>query len=372
MVLGNTVTALGTLRALRPLRKEKVRIYLGSTSRADNIAWHSNIPDRKILFGEGLIEGLLRLGKSLSEPAPLLLTRDDEVVEVSRHREALAPYFRFLLPPDEIVTMLMAKGDFTRFALEKGLSIPATEFVANPDELSRIPGKLGFPFILKPYLQHAIRIDDAGALREAINELEPRHYESMIAQEYIDGGDDQLYFAFLLFDRSGRLVHRMMGRKLRQWPVSYGTTSLAVTVSDDRLLQEMDTFSALCPVAGYLSLEYKYDSARDRFVIMEPTIGRFNQQIALSAASGVNFPMALVSLLNGEEVRLLPQQDKVHWIYESNDLLSYWKNGTPYGYLENFLKSGTSVLASLSDPGPVFYECWDLGRKRLRKILKHD
>ncbi|MCB0676732.1 MAG: hypothetical protein KDC30_08595, partial [Saprospiraceae bacterium] len=96
VVLGKTVTALGTLRALKPLRREGYRIVLATTDTTENIALHSNIPDRKVVFSDGLVTGLLDLAAEFSGKPALLFTRDADIVEVSEQRELLEPHYRFL------------------------------------------------------------------------------------------------------------------------------------------------------------------------------------------------------------------------------------------------------------------------------------
>jgi predicted ATP-grasp superfamily ATP-dependent carboligase len=371
IVLGNTVTALGTLRACVPLKKEGYEIWLVSTSRNDNVAIRSNIPDRKIVLSNGLVQGLLDLAKPLEANPILLFTRDDEVVEISKEQEKLKHYYRFLLPDHSLVEMLMEKVKFSEFAEINGLPIPRTEYVYDESSLLTIESRIAFPIIIKPYLMHAIKVGDANALRVLAEKLRPVNFRSMVAQEYIEGADDQLYFCFLLFNGNGEIVRSMYARKLRQWPVSYGTTSLAVTTENPKLAEAVELFSKTVKVRGFCSIEFKYDSRNDRFLIMEPTIGRFNQQIALTIASGVNFPLAVVRLLSGERVESTKQKNGVLWIYESNDFFSFMKTGRSHGYITNFFKPHVSVLFSANDLSPLMYEIADMFRKKMKKILRH-
>ena len=372
VVLGNTVTALSTLRSLRPLKKEGYKIISASTSRKDNIAYHSNISDQKIIFNNGLTEGLLTLAKKNTGSRPLLLfTRDDEVVEISKNRELIEPCYRFILPENPVVETLMEKSKFTEFAVSNELTIPQTIFINNEPALKNASRVLAYPFIVKPYLMHAARIDNEDELHRLIKKLEPVHYHAMIAQKYIEGSDDQLYFCFALIDQHGKMVHKMMARKLRQWTVSDGTTSLCVTVENDDLMREVEKTIGLIDMVGFFSIEFKYDQNTGRYYIMEPTIGRFNQQVALTMASSVNFPMAMVRLLEEKKIEITPQKNGIYWIYESNDLFSYFNSDTDYGYLKNFFKPSVKVLCSANDPMPVMYEVASLGKKKINKIVRN-
>ena len=370
IVLGWTVTALSTLRAVKPLKKLGYEIILASGSRSNNIALHSNVSDRKLVFEDGLVKGLLNIGPSFSSKPVLLLTDDYDVVEISHRRKEMEQYYHFLLPDHETVRMLMEKGHFTKFAREKDLAIPETIFIRSEDELRRAKEQIPFPFIVKPYLMHAVKIDNRMQLDKLIDRLDSTHYQSAIVQRYIPGEDDNLFFVFLVFDELGNLIHRMIARKLRQWPISYGTTSLAKTVENGKLWRETEKFIEAVDMVGYCSIEYKYDQRGDRFYIMEPTIGRFNQQIALSERSGMNIPLAMIKIIGGESIPARAQENDVYWIFESNDLLSFLKSKTNYGYLKNFLQPSATVLLDWSDFRPLLYELWTLAGKRVRKILR--
>ena len=313
----------------------------------------------------------MELGRKFAEKPILLFTRDDEVVEISTNREQLKQYYRFLLPDDHIVQMLMEKVKFAQYADTKKLLIPKTELINDISGLLTIDSRIPFPIIIKPYLMHSIKVDDQTGVIKLSQKLGPINYQSMVAQEYIEGNDDQLYFCFLLYDKEGKLVRSMYARKLRQWPVSYGTTSLAITVEDPRLAHAVEQFTTAIDMRGFCSIEFKYDASKDRFLIMEPTVGRFNQQIALTVASGVNFPAAMVDLLSGNTLENQKQVNGILWIYESNDLLSFLKSKRKYGYFNNFFKRHVSVLFDSKDPAPAWWEIKDLAKKKFKKIFRH-
>ena len=371
MVLGKSVTALSTLRALKPLKGQGYRLYSVATGNTENFPFQSRIPDRKILMQDGLTEGLLAIAADFDSKPILLFTADEDVVETSRNRSRLEPFYDFMLPDAEMVDLLMEKGKFDAFAARHQLSVPNTVHVHSEEELKKLPGRLRFPIILKPYLLHAIRIDEAAQLDALPKELDTVHYRSMIAQEFIEGGDDNLYFCFLLFNQQGDIVHSLTARKLRQWPVSYGTTSLAKTVENNALWKEVKKFAQAIRGLGYCSVEYKFDPKSKRFYIMEPTVGRFNQQVSLSVAAGVNFPLAYVRMLDGGAVQEKPQRSGIYWIFESNDFFACLRSGKRYGYLKNFLRPHIRVLFSWTDPMPFLFEIFSLGRKKLRKWKFH-
>lgn len=374
IVLGFSITALGTLRGLKNLKSQGFSIILLGIRDGHKIALKSNIPDEKyIVDADSIVDALLIEKKKFRGRPALLFTQDDQIVDISWRQDELKDHYSFLLPDSSQIDLLMEKTQFTSFALNNDLKIPETTFINNSAQLSEAAEVTGFPLIIKPYLKHALKAHNQNDLKEIISNLKPVNYKSCIAQKFIPGKDDNLFFCFLLFDSTSNLVCHMLAQKLRQWPISHGTTSLARTVSNERIMKHVERFFKCFQIKGFCSIEFKYDADTDDFYIMEPTIGRFNQQVALTYGCGVNFPVIFSLTLLGLEPDAIPEQrNDVYWIYESNDWFSYRKSpGNNYGYLRNYRRNHVNVLMSGSDPGPVFYEISSLFKKKLKKIFAY-
>jgi len=373
MVLGFSVTALGTLRSLRKLKKSGYSIYLVGVRDSHTIALSSNIPHRKIVLEPpSLYEGLLSIGEEFASKPVILFTQDDQVVELSGKQKQLSAFYSFLLPDAPLVELLMEKGRFSEFAANNQLAIPRTQFVKTAQGLREAGDQMGFPLIIKPYLLHAEKANNPEELAAIADQLNDLHYRSCIVQEYIEGEDDNLYFCFLLFNQDSELVSSMVAQKLRQWPIAHGTTSLARTVENEAIRKEVAAFCSSVQLKGFVSIEYKYDQKNQRYLIMEPTVGRFNQQVALTKACGINFPERLVRLLYGEPFEAEKKQtNDVYWIYESNDWFSF-HNSRPrkYAYLRNFFRPHENVLFDPADPLPLFHELRELAGKKFRKLTR--
>ncbi|MCU0224962.1 MAG: hypothetical protein MUF27_13035 [Acidobacteria bacterium] len=95
--------------------------------------------------------------------APLLLTKDEPVLWVSRHREALTAHFLVNLPDDETVRLLMNKRQFLERAQREGWPMPRTVLAGSLEELEQRAPEIPFPCILKPQLKNE-RFRGLGAL----------------------------------------------------------------------------------------------------------------------------------------------------------------------------------------------------------------
>ena len=217
MVLGFSVTALGTLRSLRKLKKSGYKIYLAGVRDGHTIALSSNIPHRKIVLeASSLYEGLLSIGEEFSSKPVLLFTQDDQVVELSDKQKKLAAFYSFLLPEAPLVELLMEKGQFSEFAANNQLAIPRTQFVKTAQDLRKAGDRMDFPLIIKPYLLHAEKANNPEELAAIADQLKDIHYRSCIVQEYIEGEDDNLYFCFLLFNQDSELLSSMVDRTAKE------------------------------------------------------------------------------------------------------------------------------------------------------------
>ena len=68
------------------------------------------------LRSEDVVDALLRLGPQLDDRAALIPCTDLTVLQISEHRERLAPWFHIALPDHAVVEMLMDKVAFLRHA----------------------------------------------------------------------------------------------------------------------------------------------------------------------------------------------------------------------------------------------------------------
>jgi predicted ATP-grasp superfamily ATP-dependent carboligase len=362
IVPGFSATALSTLRCLVQLKGEGARIFSVGEKHELSPAAYSRIPHRRLICPEGELASFLLAWRS-SFPAGrnplLLLTGDKQVVEISGQRRELESCYEFLLPENPAIGVLMEKTQFYLWASTHGWAVPRTEIIPDAATLRSVEKRIPFPLLIKPYLMHSRRVDNASSLEAFAACLEPVNYHALVVQEWIPGGDDQLYFCYLLFDRSGDLTGTFLGRKLRQYPLFSGSTSLAVSVDDpESLVAKSTALMQSLDMRGFCSVEYKRDARNGNYVIMEPTVGRFNLQVALPWAAGVNFPVALTRILARQTPVCAPWKRGIHWIYETNDLRSFFQGDRKYGYARFFLRPHIGVLYALADPWPLWYEIW--------------
>ncbi len=356
IIPGFSATSLGTARCLQGTGCRIVSVGVPDKATKAPFA-HSRIAARRILLQNDLdlVETLLKLRETFDDQPVLLLTSDRHVLEVSEAGETLSRIYRHSVPPPSVVRPLIDKVAFLERAKEMGILVPRSVVVQEQAKAGEIARRLSFPLVVKPYLRHAQRVDAEKDLTEYLESLEPENWSSVLAQEWIPGGDDQIFCCFAVLDEQSRTLGAFTLQKIRQWRPRSGTTSLCRSVVDPEVREEGIRILEGLSVTGFGSVEFKRHSEDGRLYLMEPTVGRFNQQIALARAAGVNLPAMLVAHLLGRTTPPIEERPGATWIHELNDFLSSRDSRQTIqgGYLRSLLTADARVLWTISDPGPA-------------------
>lgn len=314
------------------------------------------------------IEGLVNLGKQFAQKAVLFPSTDMCVLRISRHREALAPYYHIALPKPEVVEKLMNKLGFLEYALQEKLPIPKTFLLRNRAEAEQAANELNFPCILKPPMKtatwekhttiKAYKLASAGEFLKMYDQC-CGWADILIAQEWIPGPDSNLYSCNCYFDANAEPLVTFTARKLRQWPPETGSTSLGEECRNDVVLNAALQLFKKENWHGLGYLEMKRDARTGAHYIIEPNIGRPTGRSALAEACGVE----LLSTMYCDQVGLpLPENRTqkyagVKWICLLEDLRSahvYWRRGdlTLKEWWQSLRGKKTYADFSWSDPMP--------------------
>jgi D-aspartate ligase len=373
VIPGFSITSLSTARCLA--NSHFGIISIGSKAIASGIPMYfSNIPEKKVLISpqQNIVQALLEIRSDFNEPPVLLLTADRDVLQVSEDRSLIDRHYKFLLPPKDLVSGLTDKSKFVEIAQERGFKVPRTIRIRGPEEMARVRRELPFPFMLKPYLLHSRRINDEVELKSYSKTFSPINWSSVIAQEWIPGDDSTIHCCFVYFSRDSEPIAYLTLQKIRQWQPQHGTTSLCRTVGNSHILRETIRIFQTLGLVGYGQIEYKYHREQEAYYIMEPTVGRFNLQIAITQAAGVNIPLIAAQYLEEGKITQCRQRDNVWWIHERDDYLSqrHPLQTNRGGYWKHLLKADTHALFSWRDPLPFVMLFWSTLKRAIERGTK--
>lgn len=351
---------------------------------------------RSQTVGDGLILTLEALGPDVANTADrravLVPCTDASVLAISRARDRLAAWYHVVLPPPDVVETLIDKLRFHAYAESAGLPVPRTCLLGSRAEAEAAARALRYPAILKPPLKTAawqagtkakvFRLTGAADLLACYDRC--RHWsDALMAQEWIEGTDADLYSYNGYFDAASRPLAGFVARKLRQWPPETGTSCLGEEVRNDAVL---DAAIRLFQGVGYRGLGYvelKRDARTGAHVIIEPNIGRPTGRSAIAEAGGV----ALLYTMYCDVLGLPLPPDRaqrytgVKWLHFRRDVQSawhYWRRGelSLAEWRRSWRGPKAHALYDPADPEPFWADLWQAGRalagRNGRRGMVHD
>ncbi len=331
------------LQAARILAARRVPV-IGVTNRPNYYACRTKVCE-KILFtdtgGEGLIATLIAVGQRWREKAVLFPCHDKSVLVISEHRAKLEPWYHVILPDHDVVELMTDKVRFYKHAQKHGFPIPKTFLLYSRQDAEQAAPKLSYPCALKPpwrphrwtmhTKQKAFKIANP---RELLAYYDHYHHwtDVLIAQDWIEGPESNLYSCNGYFDHSGKPVATFVARKLRQWPPLTGQSCLGEECRNDKVLEETIRLFQSVKYRGLAYLEMKRDERSGEHFIVEPNVGRPTGRSAIAEAGGVDLLYSMYCDALGWPLPPKRQQtyQGVKWIHLLRDLQAafhQWKNG---------------------------------------------
>lgn len=272
------------------------------------------------------------------EPPVLFYQGDDDLLFVSRHRDALATRFRFVLPAADLVEDAVDKVRFASLAERAGLSVPRTLVLHRGEPPSSAAASWRwFPAVLKPANRFgwfgspltsqlaadggkAIRVEDRAALDRCLPVLQ-KHHTDFLLQEAVEGGEERIvsYHAYVRGD--GEVAGEFTGRKVRTFPRTYGlSTHVEITSDEEVRLLGRRVLEQLRFTGGVVKLDFKRDARSGRVLLLEVN-PRFTLWNHPGALAGVDLPLLVYEDLTGGPRRVAgPARAGVRWMTVRGDL----------------------------------------------------
>ncbi len=330
-----------------------------------------------MLSGPGFVDALIALRARFEADPVLILTQEASVETVSSDYARVAAHYRIAMSDDAIMRVLMDKARFQDAAERLGFPVPRAVHIVGPADLAASEG-LAFPCVLKPVVKteryqrlfkKAYKIESLVRLRELVTEIDGA--AELIVQEWIEGGDDAIFFCLQYRDAPDRAVARFTGRKLRSWPPQTGGTASCMPAPEHaaELERLTDAFFTAVGFVGMGSMEYKRDARTGRFVMIEPTVGRSDFQEEVATLNGVNIPNAAYCSAVGQPVPPpCPPARPVGWTVSPIDRWSAeMQPGTQRGFPDGVRPR--DAVWRLDDPMPWCYTALDRLGSRLSKLF---
>lgn len=255
--------------------------------------------DRAEAVAEALVELGDTLCRHLGRRVPLMYGSDDALAVLYAHRERLARYFLFLINDPHVASGLITKDRFQALAEAYGLPVPrglrwgaAGEGVAAADGAVLVKPRDKSDWHHTALCQRLFGGDAKALIFEsgkaaASHPDVARFHGSLTFQEYIPGGDGDLWSFHGFADERGEVLASFIGRKIRTYPTLTGESAFIELARDDALDALGREIARRCPLKGVFKMDFKRDPASGRWYLLEVN-ARYNLWHHLAAANGLN------------------------------------------------------------------------------------
>jgi predicted ATP-grasp superfamily ATP-dependent carboligase len=295
-----------TLAAVRALGRRGVRVTVGESTRLAPAFFSRYCASRvltpsPVLDPGGYLDFLVDyLGRN---PHDVLLPMEEEtLLLLARNRERLEPLVRLPVAGAACLTAVRDKLKAIRRAEALGIPVPMTFEVKSVEEGAALSGKLPYPVVVKPRIgsgSAGVRyVEDACALARALREAFGRG-DAPLIQERLPRAGPGLGASFLL-DPGGGLRAAFVHRRLREYPVEGGPSTLRESFVHDRVRDDGLRLLRDFGFTGPAMVEFKIDARDGRAKLLEVN-PRFWGSLALAVDSGVNFPFLCVLMALGRD-----------------------------------------------------------------------
>ena len=315
---------------------------------------------------DGDAEVVLRVLRELPGRPILFPERDESVQLVLDRWDDVRELADLPLPDDADVVHRLRRKDLLRAEAERaGVPLPATIAPASEDEIRR--AELRPPYLVKPVtgqefaytfgakLWYADTPEEAAA---AWRRARDAGFETVV-QELIPGSQEKIYSLFTYIGREGEPLANVVGRKLRQGPLRFGTSAIFVVDFDERVLELGLRLLGAAGYRGFAQVELAHDARDDTFRLLE-----VNTRMPMWAGVAMSrwFDLARIAyddLCGRPAPAPRTFRDEVAWIYLAKDAwvgaqMMRRRELGPVGWLRPYLrrKKVRSVL-SADDPLPA-------------------
>jgi len=353
-----------SLAAVRALGRKGIGVTVGESTRLNTAAF-SRYCNRKIVypspfFMQSRFVDFMRT-ELLRHSYQMLLPMEEETLEImARYHSDISRLTYFPSVTLERLLFAQSKDKILRLAEKQGIPIPKTWYIEALSRLDEVRDSLPYPVIIKPRKSSgAVGIacpETPGDLKRQYLSVHKR-FPFPIIQELIPR-EGPGYGASFLMDEQGRVKASFVHKRLREYPVTGGASTLRESVRHDDIRDMAFSILKALDWFGVAMVEFKLDPRDGTPKLMEVN-PRFWGSLSLAIESGVNFPYLLYRMSRGENFKPVDRYQigkRCRWLLPG-DMLHFIHNPDRMhlqpGFF-NFRDKNTAYdILSTSDPLPV-------------------
>jgi predicted ATP-grasp superfamily ATP-dependent carboligase len=290
-----------SLAVVRSLGRRGISVTAGEDN-GNAVAFYSRYCKRSVIYPsptrtpELFVEWLLDHVRKHRYTA-LMPTNEQTLTPIAQHLADFTQYTAVPIPDFETYMAARDKSRTMRIAAEHGIPCPRTYAVNGPGSLDALERSLDFPIVVKPR-------EGAGsngiAYVKRRDEFKPsylridRQYPRPLIQEFIPPGG-ATYGVSALLNRDSEPVAVFVHRRLREYPLSGGPSTLRESVCEPELAALGVRMLKILKWYGVAMVEFKIDPRDQQPKLMEVN-PKFWGSVELAIHAGVDFPYLLYQL----------------------------------------------------------------------------
>ena len=238
-------------------------------------------------------------------PQRMLLPMEDDTIRLAaRHRERLGRLTYLPVVAAPILERAQRKDQVLALAQELGIPTPRTFVIDRMEALEKLKSGLPYPVVIKPRTgAGAVGVAYARNAAELVA-LYPRIHRRFawpLIQERIPAEGEGIGASFLI-DEAGRVKASFVHRRLREYPLTGGASTLRESFRHDAIRDMAAHLLKALNWFGVAMVEFKLDTRDGRPKLMEIN-PRFWGSLALAIHAGVDFPHLLYRMARGERLQ---------------------------------------------------------------------
>jgi D-aspartate ligase len=326
---------LGSLNVLRALGAGGIRATVAAPRASEpalpsrHCAGHVQLPPLE--ERDAVTAALLRAAEGSAAPVPLYYGNDDYLDLVQEQRDALQKRYRYIVNDPPVARALIHKQRFAEFALRRGLPVPRELQWGELDRwrgavLVKPKAKVDWDnsAVLAQLLGGAGKARVFGSGRDVLaNPAAVRLRDDVLLQEYVAGGDRQLWSFHGYADETGQLLACFVGRKIRTWPELTGASSFLELAHNAELERIGREAAERATLKGVFKLDFKQDAVTGGYRLLEVN-ARYNLWHYLGARNGINLPrIAYDYLVHGKRPQPAGYRCTHRWVDLRVDFQAY-------------------------------------------------
>jgi predicted ATP-grasp superfamily ATP-dependent carboligase len=285
------------------------------------------------------IDQLLPLLKQ--EQFDLLLAVGFPIVNwVSKNNEEILKYTKTFLPTYDVLSILEDKEKSAVLAERVGVPTPQTFYPTSLNDVEMISTKISYPVVIKGVMEIGGNlVDYASDAEELLTKYRKISLDKNtmgklpMIQQYLTG----IGKGFFALYNKGECVQYFMHERIREYPVSGGSSTCAKSIFDDQILSYGKRILDEARYHGIAMVEFKCDSEGNPFLLeVNP---KFWGSYDLSVACNINFSNKIINLIKGEKVDHTSYKNGIEFSWMFNgDLVQGLETGKFWSILRNSLK----------------------------------